>query len=286
MQKKIWKIFKNSFMRFNQEGLSIRAAGLAYVTLLAIVPLITVSLSILSAFPGFQAFELKMQELIVNNFVGSSAQVAQAHLQEFIRLTSQLSYAGILSLLVTAVLMIFSMEQAFNHIWNVTKHRNIIQAFLLYWAVLTIVPIILAIGFMFSSYLTSIPEIIISATASKTEDIISFFLPYILTTTAFTLLYVGLPNCKVRIRHAIIGGLFAALLFKLVKYGFTYFIAHFANYTLLYGALAAIPVFLLWLYLSWVVILIGALITYELEIVNHHYAPPKSHVQHHQFPAS
>jgi membrane protein len=279
MLKTIWKICKNTLVRFNQEGMSIRAAGLAYVTLLALVPLLTVSLSILSAFPVFGAVQTKIQTLIMNNFVASSAQVAQTHLQEFVKQAAQLSYAGILSLLITAVLMIFSMEQAFNHIWRIHKHRNIIQAFLLYWAVLTIVPIVLGAGFMFSSYLVSIPSIAAFSLLPKIKSFSSFFLPYIFATIAFSLLYVGVPNCKVKIRYAIIGGLVAAALLQVLKYGFAYFINHFANYTLLYGALAAIPIFLLWLYLFWVVILVGALITHEQE------APPKEYSLPHRLPA-
>lgn len=267
MFKKSWIISKNVFLRFQQEGFSIRAAGLAYVTLLGIVPLLTVSLSIFAAFPVFQTFAGKVQTLIVNNFVSSSANVAQEHLQDFVHQASQLSFAGIVSLLVTAVLMIFSMEQAFNQIWRISKQRNIVQAFLLYWAVLTLVPIIIASGFMLSSFLLSITGRVGHSFSSGLEIFFDLAAPYIFSALAFTFLYLGLPNRKIKISHAILGGIIAAILFEIVKSGFSYFIANFANYTLVYGALAAIPIFLLWLYLTWVVILLGALFAHELEVV-------------------
>jgi membrane protein len=254
MLKQGWYFCRNIIKNFFAENCPMQAASLAYVSLLSIVPLMTVSLTILSIFPVFKGIGDQIQKFVFANFVASSAQTLQQYIQTFMHQTTKLSLPGMLFLLVTAVLMIFAMEQAFNRIWQVQKHRNIIQAFLMYWAVLTLTPILIGAGLVISSYLLSFPFIQISLIA----------LPYLLTFLAFMLLYIIVPNCKVKIRYAASGALIATILFESAKYGFTLYIAYFPTYKLIYGALAVIPIFLVWLYLSWLIVLFGVSISHSL----------------------
>lgn len=239
-----------------------RAAALAYTSLLALVPLMTVSLSILAAFPVFQDVATKIQDMVFANFVAGSADVVQAHIKQFAEAATHLSVTGLVFLVITAVMMIFNMELDFNAIWRVEKRRSGVSAFLIYWAVLTLLPIFIGVGFALSTYLGSLSFITGTAEALRIKQPLLEYSPYLLTWAAFTLLYTTLPNCRVLVRHALVGGLVATLLFELAKRGFAYYISHFPTYQLLYGALAAIPIFFVWIYLSWVVVLFGAVVAH------------------------
>jgi membrane protein len=263
MFKQGCKCCLTAITRFFQEGIPMQAAALAFITLLSIVPLMTVSFSILAAFPVFKGLGNRIQEFIFSNFVASVAQVVQQQLQTFINQTKTLSVPGTFFLLITAILVIFALEYAFNKIWRVQKRRNLIQALVMYWAVLTLTPVLIGTGFLISSYLISSPFVSVIIKPG-TREIILTVSPYVFTFLAFTLLYVVIPNCKVRIWHAAIGAIVATLLFELAKYGFTFYIINFPVYRLIYGALAIIPIFLIWLYLSWVVILFGALVSHSV----------------------
>lgn len=247
--------------RFFQEGIPMQAAALAYITLLSIVPVMTVSFSVLTAFPVFQGLGNKIQEFIFSNFVASVAQVMQQQLQTFINQTKTLSVPGTFFLLITAILVIFALEYAFNKIWQVQRRRSLVQAFVMYWAVLTLTPVL--IGILVSSYLKPSPFISFIIKPGIRDIILTIF-PYLFTFLAFTLLYVVIPNCKVKVWHAAIGAIVATLLFELAKYGFTFYIVNFPVYKMIYGALAIIPIFLIWLYLSWLVILLGALVSHSV----------------------
>ncbi|KPJ67589.1 MAG: hypothetical protein AMJ43_04500 [Coxiella sp. DG_40] len=249
--------------RFFLEGIMMQAAYLAYITLISMVPLMTVSFSVLTAFPVFQDLAKRIQDLVFSHFVASVAQVVQEQLQTFIQQTKMLSVPGTFFLLITAVLVIFALEGTFNNIWHVQKRRNFVQAFVMYWSVLTLTPVLVGAGFLLSSYLI-FSRFISIIMMPEIKEVIVFVSPYVFTFLAFTILYIIIPNCKVKVWHAIAGAIVATLLFELAKYGFTFYIAHFPVYRLIYGALAIIPIFLVWLYLSWVVILFGALVSHSV----------------------
>lgn len=266
------KIFKHTYhffhlvvVRFKADGLTTRAAALAFATLLSLVPLLTVSFSVLTAFPVFEEFALKIQDFIIQNFVAASAQVVQQHLQNIVHQTSQLSAIGMLFLVATAVLMVFNMELAFNVIWRVKKRRSFLSAFLMYWAVLTLTPILIGIGLIISTYVISLPLISVAANLLGLKKILFYATPFLSTLVAFTLLYLAVPNRKVQFRYAVAGGLVASILFEIAKQGFVLYITRFSVYRLIYGALAAIPIFLVWIYLSWLIILFGAVVSATLE---------------------
>jgi len=259
---KVYQICKKIFYQFFDDHCLGRAASLAYTTLLALVPLMTVSLSILAAFPVFQDVATKIQDIVFANFVAGSADVVQSHIKQFTEAATQLSVTGLLFLIITAVMMIFNMETDFNAIWHVEKRRSGVSAFLIYWAVLTLLPLFIGVGFAVSTYVGSLSIVTDTAEVLRIKQPLLEISPYLLTWIGFTILYATLPNCRVLVRHAIVGGLVAMLLFEMAKRGFAYYIGNFPTYQLLYGALAAIPIFFVWVYLSWVVVLIGAVVAH------------------------
>lgn len=251
------------FQELIASGCLNRAAGLAFVTLLSLVPLLTVSFSILYAFPIFKILTLKLLNLVLENFIAISATTIQGYLQTFINQTARLSEIGMIVLVVTAVLLVFSMEQAFNAIWHVRRNRKGITAFFLYWGVITIVPI-LVVGVIWQvNYFIALPWLA-NLHVTSFDKMVSFCMPYIITWLAFSLLYYTLPNCKVPPRSAMLAALVAVILFELSRKCFALYIAYFASYQEIYGALALIPIFLVWLYISWVVILFGVVVCYAI----------------------
>jgi membrane protein len=261
MAKPTWayvkKFVSQVMTQFHEDHCFIRAAALAYTSLLSIVPLMAVSFTVMTAFPLFKELGKDIQNFIFQNFVAASAEQIQGYLQEFAGQAANLSATGIIFLVVTAVLMLFNMEQAFNVIWRVKRSRKGMAAFMMYWGLLTFIPILIGVGFAISSYVFSLAVIEqTTATLGLKKPFLTFF-PYLLTFVAFTVLYITLPNCKIFIRYAWVGGLVATILFELAKYGFGLYVLYFPTYEL-----AAIPIFLVWLYFSWVIVLFGAVVTH------------------------
>ncbi|MFA6409144.1 MAG: YihY family inner membrane protein [Gammaproteobacteria bacterium] len=257
MLKKHYIFWRTVIADFTRNRCFSKAASLAYTTLLSLVPLLTVSFSVLSAFPVFKGLSAKMQGFIFQNFVSGAAETVQQHLQEFVEQTAKLPVLGLLVLVSTAVFLVFSMEQAFNEIWQVKKRRKDIPAFLIYWGVITFVPILVAIGITLSTYF-------FGPMFSPKVALLNFIEPYFVAYLAFTLLYIALPNCKVQLKYALIAAIPSSLLFELAKFGFTFYIAAFPTYKLIYGALATVPIFLIWLYITWLIILFGVVVNYAL----------------------
>jgi membrane protein len=248
-------------MRFFADGCSYRAAALTYTTLLSLAPLMAVSFVILSAFPFFQSLTIKAQHFVLQYVVADSRDMIEHFLQNAIKQISHLPWIGFSSLVIIAVLMIFNMEQAFNTIWHVKKQRQVISAFLLYLAVLIFAPVLLGLGLLLSAYVKSLPLVTTFISYFGLAKIILLITPFCLSVFAFTFLYVAIPNCRVPLRYGFAAAIVAAILYETAKFSFTYYIQHFSSYALLYGALAVLPIFLLWLYISWVIILLGVVIS-------------------------
>jgi membrane protein len=241
------------------------AASLSYTTLLSIVPLMAVSVGILMAFPVFETLNDKLQEFIFANFVPNSGAVIQDYLSSFTDKARQLTLTGIVFLLLTALMMISTIETGLNSIWRASSDRSILERIVMYWAVLTLGPVMMGGGLIVTSYIMSVP--LLSKTADTIDHWLGFLklIPLLLEVFTFTLLYWLVPNVRVQFRYAIIGGFCATVLFEIAKQGFAWYTQTFPTYQTVYGALAAVPIFLVWLYLSWLVTLLGAQLTYTLE---------------------
>ncbi len=245
----------------------LNAAALTYTTLFAVVPLMTVSYSMLAAVPNFRGVGEQLQGWIFENFVPATGEVVQDYLATFSSQAQSLTVIGIVFLAVTSIMMMKNIEAAFNRIWRVTEPRKGLSSFLLYWAVLSLGPILIGLGLLLTSYVASLP-FISSATEMVGRARLLSLLPPFFSALAFMLLYAAVPNCRVPLRSAAVGGLFAAILFELAKRGFVQFVTLSPSYQLIYGAFAAVPLFLLWIYISWTIILLGAELTRQLTVVH------------------
>ncbi|HEX4869303.1 MAG TPA: YihY family inner membrane protein [Moraxellaceae bacterium] len=253
------------FRHFTHDTRNQHAVVLTYTTLFAVVPMMTVTFAILSSIPSMQAVSGQLQQFIFRHFIPSSGQAVQQHLAEFSAQASHLTVIGSAMLFITAIMMLVTIEKAFNEIWKVREGRKGLVGFLRYWAVLSLGPLLLGAAFALSSYMMSL-QLFHSAAELVEHGIGVRLVTLLFTALGFTLLYVAVPNCKVPPRAALVGGIMAALLFEGAKHAFAIFISHFSSYTLVYGAFAAFPAFLLWIYLSWAIILLGVEITRALTL--------------------
>lgn len=248
------------------------AKSLTYTSLFAVVPLLTLTLAILSAFPSFRVFSEQVQAMLFDRLLPSSSQQLQDYLAMFAGQAAQLTWVGAVMLLVTAYLMLVNIESHFNNIWGVHRLRQGLASFLLYWCVLSLGPLLLGLGFAISSYLTSLAlfQRVTAMTGHFGANAVLLQLfPSLLTVGAFTLLYTAVPNCPVRVRHSLVGAIVVAAAFATLKWLFGFFVTT-ASYQLVYGTFAALPVFLLWLYVCWVVILFGANLVHALPLWHYH----------------
>lgn len=243
--------------QFRADQGSLNAAALTYTTLFAVVPLMTVTYTILASVPTFSQVGLQLEDMIFENFLPATGIAVREHLSGFANQAKTLTGLGIGFLVVTAYLMMKTIEAAFNRIWRVERSRQGMSSFLLYWAVLSLGPLLLGLGFVLTSYIASLP-FISDATAYAGQVGLLKLLPLVTSTAAFTLLYSAVPNCPVPFKHALVGGFVVAMIFEGAKQGFTFFVTQFPSYQLIYGAFAAVPLFLVWIFISWMIVLLGA----------------------------
>lgn len=230
------------------------AGALSYTTVFALVPLSAVAFGILSAFPVFKQWSDKLGDFVFSNFVPSAARTVEQYLTQFTDSVSQLTLAGILALIASALLTLASIESTFNRIWRVETPRLRLTRFLVYWTVLTLGAVLATSTLALSSQFYALSA---GSTQGLLDRLITF-VPTLIEWLAFSTAYVVIPNRPVAWRHALAGGLLAMLLFEASKGGLGLYLRSVPSYQQIYGALAAIPIFLLWLYLSWLVILLGA----------------------------
>ena len=250
-----------AYLRFSEDRCLQVAGSLTYTTLLALVPLLTVALALITAFPVFGAFTSGVDDWLAQNVLPQ--QVANGitkYLAQFAENAARLTAVGIVFLAITALMTMLTIDRALNQIFRVMRARPISQRLLMYWAVLTLGPILMGLSVSMTSYLVS-TSLGLAKGAPILGEALLRVVPVLLASVAITLLYLWVPNRRVRTRHAVIGGLIAGILFELMKRGFGLYITRFPTYTAVYGAFAAVPIFLLWLYLSWVVVLLGAAVT-------------------------
>jgi membrane protein len=261
-------------MRFRQDRCAQIASSLTFTTLLSIVPLITIALTMFSAFPVFQDFSNEIRTFLLDNLMPDKAgRVITKYMQQFAESATRLTAVGIVFLTVTAMLMMLTIDQAFNVIWRVSRPRPLMKRLVVYWAVLTLSPLLVGASLSLTSWLVGL-----SMGYAKHIPVFGVgalkILPVLFTTLAFALLFRLVPNRHVPRAHAWAGAIVASVLFESMNRIFGHYISHFPSYKLVYGAFASVPIFLLWIYLSWLTILLGALIAASL---SHWRAPFTAH---------
>lgn len=258
-----WHRVRYLIERFLADRCSENAQALTYMSLFALVPLLTVLYTIASAIPAFQGAQEQMQALLFKHLVPQSSASIEQYFTEFSQQARNLTGPGIGFLLVTAIIMLRNIEHAFNNIWRARENRGPLSSFLLYWAVLTLTPVTIGLALGLSTYLASAAHTLEGLDIFGVKALLVQASPIVLSMTGFSLIYAAVPNCPVPIRHALIGGLFTALAFHAARGIFTKLVVG-SNYTFIYGAFAAVPLFLLWIYLCWNIVLMGGVLVHSL----------------------
>lgn len=263
-----WFMYLRLLVRhFNEDECQQKAASLTYTTLLAIVPVLTVTLVIFSSVPALQGVRDQVQNTIYNNVMPSSGAQISTYIQTFAEKSSNLGIVGVLGLFVTAILTLITIEHAFNKIWRVDDRSGGVASLVRYWVMITLGPIILGVVFGASSAISSL-NFLNQKIAGYGIDwgVWAYLLSFGMTMIGFIGMYWFIPKAQVPIKNAAIAGVVIAVLFELLKQIFGTVMTNFTSYEAIYGAFAALPIFLLWIYLSWNLILLGVLISYTLTI--------------------
>lgn len=258
--KEVWR-------NFVEDGCLYRASSLAFTSLLGLVPLMAVGIFILSFFPQVQFIGAKVQTFIFHNLVASSGQTLEKYVELFSSQVRHMSWIGICALFIVVALLMFSIEGVFNKIWKIPKRPGkyaFIRAMARQWLMLFTIPFLLGLSLALSSYLATLKILRSTIIHVDIPSILLMLIPALLLYCAFVALYKFLPATYVRSRHAMVGGLISTILFILSKEIFKLYIYLFPTYKILYGAFAAIPLFLLWDYIVWLIVLFAAEVTWLL----------------------
>lgn len=255
------------YRRFFNDGCPHLAASLAYTTLLSFVPFLMVGYVVLATFPIFSGVAQTIQNFIIANFVATSAEVLTKEISNFTSHIAELTWFNVIGLGCVALLMIYNIMIAFNAIWRIKiQHQHIVISSLIYTIVLVLFPFLVGMLMLMSSYIATLPLISEVKGVLFIEKPIFIIFPYLAAFLLFTLSNWILPSCKVRFWHAVIAGFVTTILFELAKFGFSVYLSYIPVYRVIYGALAIIPVFLIWMYVSWSIILWGVVVCNTLSL--------------------
>ena len=252
----LWLFLNVFWQRFRQNKLTQAAGSLTYSTMLALVPLVMVIFAIFSAFPMFNEMAGSIKEFIFDNFAPAAGDMVGQYIDEFVSNSKKMSAIGLVSLIMVALLLINSIDRTLNDIWN-APNRSAVFSFAIYWTILSLGPILVGASIAISTYITSL-QLFNDQLNLPLGLMLLSLVPFFLTWLSFTLIYMLVPNKKIYIKHAGSGALVAAIFFTLGKKAFTWYITTFPSYQLIYGAMATLPIMLLWIQLSWIFVLLGA----------------------------
>jgi membrane protein len=260
------------WQRFIDDKCFETAGALSYTTLVSLVPLIVASLAIFAAFPAFADARSTLISFAFDNFMPAAGVRVQEYLDGFADNASKLTGISVLVMFFSALSMMVSVEDRMNRIWRVQRQRGWVSRLLLYWAALTLGPILIVGGIAVASVATALPMLSDAANTLNLKARVVAVLPFVVTFLTLMLIYMVVPNRRVHWRNAAIGALMGAILFELARWGFARFIHHAHTYQQVYGVLAALPIFLLWIYLSWVIVILCASVAAAVSAFD--YLPP------------
>lgn len=247
--------------RFREDRMGLTASSLTFTTSIALVPFFTVALAVFTAFPMFSKLQDALQAWLVKSLIPDNiARQVLGYLTQFSGQASQLGGAGLAVLLVTAITLILTIDRTLNSIWRVRKPRPLAQRVLIYWAAITLGPLVLAASLAVTSYVVSASSGLVGALPISLRfvlDVAQFFL----VVSGMAALYRYVPNTYVKWSHAFVGGLFVASGIEMGKKILSLYLSAVPTYSMVYGAFAALPILLVWIYVSWVIVLMGAVIT-------------------------
>lgn len=239
------------------------AAALSYTTLLAVVPFISIALAIFAAFPMFADVRMQVQDFLIQNFVPNLGENVQQYMAEFVGAAAKLTTIGIAGLAITAGLLLSTIESSFNFIFKIKKHRRIATKITLYWTIITLCPLLLGIAFSLKGYMLKLQYF--NGNTESLDFFTTVVAHHLLTFAILWLSYFVVPNRKVRASSAAIGAAISFVMMSILHFGFGYFLQLNVTYRTLYGAMASVPLILVWMYSWWTVVLFGAVVTASLE---------------------
>lgn len=246
-------------LRFDEDRGFQNAGSLAFTTLLALVPVLAIALAVASASPVFDELIEAVRRFAIANFLPKAGGVESVvvQLEAFRANAASLTFIGLAFLAVTAVMLMLTVDDVFNRIFRVPHQRSLARRIVLYAGLVVLGPVLIGASISMTSFLVAHALGAVSAMGEPARFGLRA-VPLALTFLALALTYALVPNRKVLARHAIIGGLVGAAGFEVAKRGFGWYIAQFPTYAVIYGAFAVLPIFLLWVYVSWAVVLMGA----------------------------
>ncbi len=246
--------------RFREDRLGLTAGSLTFTTLIALVPLVTVSLAVFTAFPMFSGFETALEKYFLHNLVPDSiARPVMRSLTQFAAKARGVGAIGLLLLGATALALVFTIDRTLNAIWRVQRPRPWGQRLLIYWAGLTLGPLLLGVSLSLTSYAVSASKGVVAAMPGGVSLLLELAQFFMFAAAAAGLFHY-VPNTAVRWRHAWAGAIFVAVAFEAAKEGLAWYVDAVPTFSAVYGAFATVPILLLWIYLGWVVVLLGAVI--------------------------
>lgn len=257
-----------AWQQFSRDKVVIRASGLAYSSLLAAVPLVAVGFAMFSAFGAFDDVKQKVQELLFSLFLPASQDEIAAYLNQFADGASKLGLIGFLFLVLASILLLDNIESNFNDIWHVTTRRRQIAKVTSYTSVLVFGTLFLGASLTMSARIKTALYRGVLFDPGALEKLGAWVFPLLFTLLAFWLMYLVIPNTRVQMRSALVGALVAGVFWELAKNLFASSVGHSVRYSTIYGSLAVIPIFLIWLYITWIIVLAGL----EIAFTHQHFA--------------
>ncbi len=247
--------------RFRDDQMGLTASSLTFTTSIALVPFFTVALAIFTAFPMFSTMQGALQAWLVQSLIPDNiARQVLGYLTQFSRQANKLGGAGLGVLLITAIALILTIDRTLNNIWRVKKLRPFAQRVLIYWAAITLGPVLLAASLALTSYALSASSGLVGGSLSAPLKFVITAFQFVLVAGGMASLYRYVPNTHVKWSHAWVGGVFVALGIELAKKALSLYLASVPTYSLIYGAFATLPILLVWIYVAWVIVLMGAVI--------------------------
>ena len=250
--------------RFREDRLGQAAGSLTFTTTIALVPLVTVALAVFTAFPMFSDFQAVLQRRLVESFVPDNiSRQVLGYLTLFASKASRLGVVGVTALILSAITLVFTIDRTLNAIWRVRKRRPFAQSMLLYWTAITLGPLLMGASLVMMSQLIAVSRGLASDTLGNLRWFFST-LEFMLLAWGVSALYRYVPYTQVRWGHALVGGVWVAAATEIARNVLAYYFGKMPTYSVVYGAFATVPILLVWIYLAWSIVLIGAVLVANL----------------------
>lgn len=258
------RVLRDSLYLFFKERYYTRCSALTYTSLLGFIPLISVLIAVFSKLPFVKDQLPKIQQFVFRNFLPEQGEKLFDYIEQFTDQATKLPWTQFVFLIVISGALVLSVDRTINYVWSDEKHRQAFHSLLRSWIVIALTTIFLVLSLMLSSYLLSAPLFNHFYLKLILQDHTSWWLPFLSSFVGFSIFYIVMPNQKVMIKHALIGGGVVSILFEIMKHAFAWYIHSIPTYNAIYGALSVIPIFMIWIYFFWCIVVYGALVTNQL----------------------